>query len=148
MKQIPNDLFFTCVESEIKVGRSVRFKLRGDSMLPLLRSGKDDIVLYPCQREDLKPMDLVLFRYKGNHLLHRIIKVEGDHFFIQGDGSIVAKEECLYADVVGKVREVIRPSGRVVFLNSRKWRLLSFLWIKSGIFRTLLLKVMFRLKRI
>ena len=115
-------------------------------MLPLLRSGKDDIVLYPCQREDLKPMDLVLFRYKGNHLLHRIIKVEGDHFFIQGDGSIVAKEECLYADVVGKVREVIRPSGRVVFLNSRKWRLLSFLWIKSGIFRTLLLKVMFRLK--
>ena len=36
MKCIPNDVFFAWVESEIAEGRTVRFRLKGNSMFPLL----------------------------------------------------------------------------------------------------------------
>ena len=116
-------------------------------MFPLLRDGRDDVVLCPCTREELCPMDVVLFRYKGKHLLHRIIRIDGDRLYIQGDGSVVAKEECLCSDVVGKVQAVVRPSGRTIPTSSRTWRLPSCLWRKLGVLRVFLLKVSFKLRR-
>ena len=41
MKCIPNDVFFAWVESEIAEGHSVRFRLKGQSMFPLLRNERD-----------------------------------------------------------------------------------------------------------
>ena len=34
-------------------------------------------------------MDVVLFRYNGRHVLHRIIRREGTRLYIRGDGSFV-----------------------------------------------------------
>ena len=44
MKRIANECFFAWVESEIKSGRSVKFRVKGNSMMPLLRNGKDEVV--------------------------------------------------------------------------------------------------------
>lgn len=138
MKQIPNNLFFLWVEQDIAEGRSVRFRLKGTSMLPLLRGDKDEIILHPCDPANLHPMDVILFRYNGDHVLHRIIRMEGNHLYIQGDGSYVAKEECDVKDVVGKVHAIVRPSGRVVSLNSWRWRLPSFLWVKITVLKKIM----------
>ena len=78
MKQIHNDIFFSWVESEIMSGKKVQFLLKGVSMHPFIRDRKDSVLLSPCCKNDLKPMDIVLFKYKGKHLLHRIIKRESD----------------------------------------------------------------------
>ncbi len=142
MKVIPNESYFAWVEEEIAQGRPVQFRLKGVSMFPLMRNGKDEVVLYPCKGEELKPMDVVLFRYRGKHLLHRIIRREGDCLYIQGDGSYVAKESCNVADVVGKMHAVIRPGGRRVSVESRSWRIQSLLWQKIGAFRPYLLRVL------
>lgn len=147
MKKIPNDLFFASVEAEIAEGRSVRFRLRGISMFPLLRDGRDEVVLRPCCADELHPMDVVLFRYRGQHLLHRILRREGDRLYIQGDGSYVAHEECTVADVVGKVHTVIRPSGKAVAVTSWRWRLLSACWRKTGVCRRFFLRVLHYLYR-
>ncbi|MDO4756346.1 MAG: S24/S26 family peptidase [Parabacteroides sp.] len=146
MKQIPNNLFFAWVETEIAKGRAVRFRLKGDSMFPLIRNGRDEVVLYPCSEDELSPMDVVLFRYQGKHLLHRILRREGDQLFLQGDGSYVAKERCKTSDVVGIVREIIRPSGRVIPVTNWQWKLPAFLWQKIGITRTFLLRILHRFK--
>ena len=66
-------------------------------------------------------MDVVLFRYRGKHVLHRIICREGERLLIQGDGSIVAKEECTVDDVVGKVVQICRPSGKEIPVGSWQW---------------------------
>lgn len=147
MKKIPNDIFFDWVEDEISNGRSVRFRLKGDSMFPLLRNNKDEVILCPYNEDDLQPMDVVLFRFKGRHLLHRIIRKEGNHLFLRGDGSYIAKEECFTYDVVGKVNSVIRPSGKIVSVNAWQWRLPSYIWQKTGVFRTLLLRILHYLMR-
>ena len=135
MKQIPNDLFFSYVETEIAEGRSVRFRLKGVSMFPLIRGGKDEVVLRPCSAEELRPMDVILFKYKGNYLLHRIIKREGDFLYIQGDGSFVAKEVCTTDDVVGKVCTIVRKNRKVISVDSWRWKLPSFLWRNTGFLR-------------
>ncbi len=142
MKTIPNDTFFACVEAELAEGRPVRFRLKGNSMFPLLQNGKDVVVLEKCPAESLQPMDVVLFRYRGKHVLHRIIRREGECLLIQGDGSIVAKEECKVDDVVGKVVQICRPSGKILSVDSWQWRIPSRLWRGLGFLRTWLLRGM------
>ena len=142
MKQIANDMFFSWVESEIEAGRAVRFRLKGHSMFPLLRNGKDVVVLQPCTYDTLKVMDVVLFRYRGKHLLHRIIRIERDTLYMQGDGVLVNEEKCTASDVVGKVCMVIRPSGVEIPTSGWRWRLPSILWRKTGVLRGYLLRVL------
>lgn len=145
MKIVANDTFFAWVEAEIAAGKPVRFRLKGNSMFPLLRNGKDVVILEKCPAESLKPMDVVLFRYRGKHVLHRIIRKEGERLLIQGDGSMVAKEECTVDDVVGKVVQICRPSGKILAVDSWQWRLSSRLWRGLGFLRTWLLKIIYRL---
>mgnify|MGYP002519024226 CR=1 FL=1 len=145
MKTIPNDTFFACVEAELAEGRPVRFRLKGNSMFPLLRNGKDVVILEKCQAESLKPMDVVLFRYRGGHVLHRILQRKGNNLLIQGDGSIVAMEQCTVDDVVGKVTSVHRPSGKTVSVESWQWKLPSRLWRGLGCLRKWILRIAYRL---
>lgn len=147
MKAIPNDLFFRWVEAEIAEGNPVRFRLKGQSMFPLLRNERDEVVLAPCTEDELRPMDVVLFRYCGNHVLHRILRREGRQLFLQGDGSYVAKETCYTTDVIGKVQQIIRPSGRVIPVTSWRWRYPSWLWQQTGFARTFWLRVLHRVIR-
>ena len=84
MKRLPNDCFFSLVEDDIHHGKSVRFRMKGSSMFPLLREGKDEVAVYPCKAESLKPMDVVLFRYRGRCLLHRIVGMKDGRFIMQG----------------------------------------------------------------
>ena len=142
MKKMPNNTFFALVEEEIENGKSVRFRLKGNSMFPLLRNGKDTVILEKCPTDHLKPMDVVLFRYRGNHVLHRIIKRNGNKLLIQGDGAIQVMEQCNVKDVVGKVTSICRPSGKTTSVESWRWKLYSFLWVKSVKFRPYLLKIL------
>ena len=111
-------------------------------MYPLLRNGRDEVLLAPFSTDELQPMDVVLFRYKGAHLLHRIQHIEGDILYIQGDGTFVAKEECNRADVVGKVTHVIRPSGKRISVDNWRWKLPSYCWVHLGILRKPLLRIL------
>jgi hypothetical protein len=145
MKKVPNNTFFGLVENEIAEGKPVRFRLKGNSMFPLLRNGKDSVILEKCLSSDLNPMDVVLFRYRGSYVLHRIIQRTGDELLIQGDGSIVAMEQCSIKDVVGKVTGICRPSGKVVSVKSWKWTMPSRLWRSSNFMRKFLLRVAYKL---
>jgi hypothetical protein len=124
---------------------AVILRLKGNSMYPLLRNGKDVVVLGKCPAESLQPMDVVLFRYRGKHVLHRIIRREGERLLIQGDGSIVAKEECTVDDVVGKVVQICRPSGKEIPVGSWQWTIPGRVWRGLGFLRIWLLIVAYRL---
>lgn len=124
---------------------AVILRLKGNSMFPLLRNGKDVVILEKCPADSLQPMDVVLFRYRGKHVLHRIIRREGERLLIQGDGSIVAKEECTVDDVVGKVVQICRPSGKEIPVGSWQWTIPSRVWRGLGFLRIWLLRVAYRL---
>ena len=83
----------------------------------------------------------IKMRYRGNYILHRIIKKDGVRLLLQGDGVISAVEQCTVDEVVGKVVKVCRSSGKTISVDSKRWILLSRLWRCSKIIRVLLLKV-------
>ena len=147
MKRIPNDLFFAWVESEIAQGRSVQIRLKGVSMYPLLREGKDEVILSACQKEELQPMDVVLFRYHGMHILHRVIHRDGDKLTMKGDGSFSTKENCTTGDVIARVEAVIRPSGKIIRVDDWKWKVPSWIWCKLGILKNPILRVLHFLRK-
>ena len=137
----PNEQFFALVEKELEEGKTVKIRLKGNSMCPLLRSGRDSVILEKSSSDSLKQMDVVLFRYCGCYILHRIIKRDGVRLLLQGDGVISAVEQCTVDDVVGKVVKVCRSSGKTISVDSWRWVLLSRLWRSSKIMRALLLKL-------
>ena len=127
---LPNQLFFAEVEAMLAEGREVQIRMKGHSMRPLLRSERDQVVLTPCtDPARLRPGDVVLFRCCGRHILHRIVRRDGDRLTLAGDGNYRITEQCTTRDVAGIAVRVIRASGRVVGCDSPGWRLRSRLWL-------------------
>ena len=123
-------LFFAEVEAMLAEGREVQIRMKGHSMRPLLRSERDQVVLTPCaDPARLQPGDVVLFRCCGRHILHRIVRRDGERLTLAGDGNYRITEQCTTRDVAGIAVRVIRASGRVVGCDSPGWRLRSRLWL-------------------
>lgn len=74
-KIIDNTSALEIIEEYINAGISVRLTVRGNSMSPLLLDGIDSVLLHPCNPNDLKPQEIILFRYKRGFMLHRIIRI-------------------------------------------------------------------------
>ena len=141
MKTLSNDIFFAQVESEIAAARSVRFKVKGNSMFPLLRNGKDIVFVSPVNQPIVKK-DVVLFTHKGRHVLHRVIKIEGNAYTIQGDGVYASREYCTGVDIIGVVTHVAREGGEMVPLNGFRYRLYSNFWCATSFARKYLLYIL------
>ena len=117
---LPNQLFFAEVEAMLAEGREVQIRMKGHSMRPLLRSERDQVVLTPCtDPARLQPGDVVLFRCYGRHILHRIVRRDGERLTLAGDGNYRITEQCTTRDVAGIAVRVIRASGRASGSRSR-----------------------------
>ena len=143
MKTISNEIFFAQVESEISAGRSVRFKVKGSSMYPLLRDGKDEVTLSPLNSTP-KANDIVLFRYRGKHVLHRIIAFDGDTYTIQGDGICLSCETCKLEDIVGTVTQIHKKGKVPIGTTSKRSLFYIFCWNNLRFCRRYLLAVLRR----
>ena len=144
MKPIPNDIFFAQVESEIAAGKSVIFKVKGNSMYPFLRNGIDSVKLAPVNQQLVKN-DVVLFKYNGKHVLHRIIRTDGKSFTLQGDGIYASKEFCCREDIIGVVTHICRGKGEMMEVTSTGWRVLSAIWFSLRFARKYFLAILRRL---
>lgn len=109
---LSNTLFFSWVEEEMAAGHNVRFAVKGYSMMPLLRSETDEVELVPPGDSEARVGDILLFRYKGNHILHRVIAKSYSaqkgccRYILRGDNVIGRREYAFASDVVGRVRYV------------------------------------------
>lgn len=74
----------------------------GNSMRPLLRSGKDNAVIAPLP-QNLKVNDVVLYRKQTTNelILHRIIKISQNSLVIRGDNLHINETDVPYEDLVG-----------------------------------------------
>ena len=146
--EIDNDIFFSLVKEELSAGRTAKIRVKGYSMLPLL-SDKDMVVFAPYKDREPAPGDIVLFRYHGRDLMHRIVSIAGgSRYEIQGDGIWRSYEHCGRESIAGYVSQVVRRDGRVVETDSRAWRLRSRLWRSLGLFRMIPLMFMAAVRKI
>ena len=98
------------IRERLSAGCSVQFFPKGTSMLPMLRQGKDSVVLSPLP-EQLKKYDLPLYRRdNGQYVLHRIVAVGATYTCI-GDNQVVKETGLRREQMIGLVTAFSRGDG-------------------------------------
>lgn len=121
----------------------------GDSMLPLIRQGRDLLVIKP-KTGRLKKYDIPLYRRdSGQYVLHRILKVRPDDYVICGDNRWSREYGITDSHIVGVLTAIIRD-GKEIPMTDWRLRLYAHLWcdlfpLRAGILRCL--SVMKRVRR-
>ena len=127
--EINNKIFFAEVERLLTEDITATILVRGNSMRPLLRDSRDKVVLRRSQESDIAIGEIMLFRYRGDYIMHRVVGIDGDLVIFAGDGNYKTHETAARRDVIARVEAVVRPSGRVVKCDSLRWRTMSRAWL-------------------
>ena len=113
------DALMPLIRERLEAGQTVRFSPMGISLLPMLRQGKDSVVLSPVP-EKLKKYDLPLYRRPdGQYVLHRIAEV-GDTYTCIGDNQFRMEPGVEHGQILALVTAFYR--------GERKWEVTSPLY--------------------
>lgn len=99
------------IERCLKENGSYISTTQGISMRPMLKSGRDVVVVLP-KTERLKKFDVALYKRGEVYVLHRVIKVEPDGYVIRGDNTYydeIVPENC----VIGVLSEFFNKKSTV-----------------------------------
>lgn len=100
---------------------------RGDSMLPLIRQGRDLVKIEPVKGR-LKKHDVPLYRRdSGQYVLHRIIKVRPQDYVLCGDNRWNKETGIEDRHIIGVLTAVIRD-GKEIPVTHWMYRLYVHLW--------------------
>lgn len=113
----------------------------GDSMLPLLRQGRDLMVIRRTEGP-LKKYDVPLYRRdSGQYVLHRILKVRGQEYVLCGDNRWQRETGITDRHILGVLTEIVR-GGKTISVDSPGYRLYVHLWCDLFPLRALILKAL------
>lgn len=127
--RIENDILIPELARLLSEEKEVRFTPSGVSMRPFIEGDKDSVVLAPLGRLP-KIGDILLARVTGyagrrTYVLHRLIRIEGEIYILQGDGNLSGEEQCRLEDIIGRVIRIESPKGcRKPLTRGRIWHAL------------------------
>lgn len=114
------------IKEQLANGQTVRFSPRGTSMLPMLRQGRDKVVL-SAVKGPLKKYDLPLYqRDNGAFVLHRIVKV-GQTYTCIGDNQYVPEPGIRQDQIIAVVSAFTRDD-REIPVTDLGYRIYCRLW--------------------
>lgn len=91
-------------------GHGARFRVEGDSMHPVIRSG-DYVRVLPCSVSELRRGDVILASTGRGLTAHRIVRTEGQRVITRGDNSLRADPAIDKTQILGRVAEVEQITG-------------------------------------
>ena len=100
---------------------------RGISMRPMLREGRDTILISPVSGR-LKKYDVPLYRRGEDYVLHRVVKVREQDYVICGDNCLRREYGITDEQFVG-VLSGFRRGDRYVEIDSMCYRLYARVWV-------------------
>jgi hypothetical protein len=117
VKVMPNDVFLDEVRKLIQEGHSVTLRVKGNSMLPFIYGGRDNVRFVKCS--DYQVLDIVLAEVSiGVFVVHRIISIEDNQVTLMGDGNVCGVEHCHIDNLAGRVEVIIRGTREI---NPYSW---------------------------
>lgn len=113
---------------------------KGNSMYPLIRQGKDVLIIKKVNTR-LKKMDVPLYkRESGQYVLHRIIKVNENDYTIRGDNTYYNETGIRDDQILGVLSGVIRE-GKEISVNSLSYKIYSYFWYYTYYLRKIIIKI-------
>lgn len=114
------------MKESLSAGKSVEFSPKGISMLPMIRQGRDAVILSPVSGK-LKKYDLPLYqRDDGSYILHRIVKAE-DTYTCIGDNQFIYEPGVRQDQIIAVVTEFYRDK-RLIRTDAFRYRLYCRFW--------------------
>ena len=100
-----NPLLQKILFANLRAGREMTISVTGVSMNPTMWEG-DQVTI--CQSDTYAVGDVLVFLYKGELLIHRLLKIENGRYFCKGDNAFRLEDT-----------EVENIAGKVVLLNEK-----------------------------
>ncbi|MGN0600692.1 MAG: S24/S26 family peptidase [Oscillospiraceae bacterium] len=118
----------------------------GDSMEPLIRQGRDLLIISAVSGR-LKKYDVPLYkRDSGQYVLHRILKVRQNDYVICGDNRWQREYGITDRHIIGVLTGIVRD-GKEISVTDKKYRLYVHLWCDFFYVRAFILMVKHYIKR-
>lgn len=134
-------------EEEIERSGKLIYTNVGDSMMPLIKQGRD-LLMIEKPHGRLKKYDIPLYkRDSGQYVLHRILKVREQDYIICGDNRYCKEYGITDRHIIGVLTSVVRD-GKELDFGSFKYRLYVFLWCGLFPVRAFILRIKHYAKRI
>ena len=125
----------------------MRMRAKGNSMLPFIRDGKDEVVLEKPNKQSFQKGRLLLVQLADKrYVLHRVEKIENNTIILRGDGNLSILETCTVDDVIAEAIAVMR-GGKEIEVGSFKRKLYRYLWPGNHFLRRVGLGVYRRVRR-
>lgn len=101
------------IEEQINSGKTAIINPGGVSMLPLIKAGRDSVVLKKNNTK-LKKYDVALYRRKnGQFVLHRVVGFYNDEYVMCGDNQFAHEKNISHDAVLAVMTEFIRKGKRI-----------------------------------
>ena len=131
------------IREVVESGGEFQLYPRGTSMLPLLRQGKDSVVLVKVP-EHIKRGDIPLYRRAdGHYVLHRVIRAEKDGTYTMCGDNQTQLERGITRDQMIATVSAISRKEKMRSVRAISYRAYCFFW-RSFFIR----RVYFKLRRI
>ena len=142
---IPNQLFFAEVQAQIRQGKKVKIRVRGNSMLPFIRNNDEALLIPPTPELIKKGTPVVAQTDELGIVLHRIYNIEGNRITLLGDGNINQFEHTSPERIIATVSHYYRGK-HTIKINSWYMYLIGRLWMAAHPWRRKVLVVASRIK--
>ena len=124
----------------VSEGVSVTLPVNGSSMLPFIVGGKESVILQKPEQTEVG--DVVLaWVPPGRYVVHRIIRIEGEHVTLMGDGNLAGTEHCTVSDIKARATHVVDEKERTHYLYNNRRRRAARLWWRLRPIRRYLLAI-------
>ena len=128
---VPNAILLGEVKSMLAEGKDVVIPTKGNSMLPFIRGGRDNVNLRKLGTVDVGDIVLAEIR-EGTYVLHRVFALDGDTVTLMGDGNLRGVEKCRRSDSARTALSILKDNVREVdcrapeaLRRARAWRALG-----------------------
>ncbi|OGO93610.1 MAG: hypothetical protein A2Y17_00690 [Clostridiales bacterium GWF2_38_85] len=103
----------TILKMMLRKNYCVEMSVTGNSMYPQLKEG-DSIFLRPSCEYTIG--DIIVFIYKNDLLIHRLIKIKDDIYYCKGDSSF-RLEDIKKEDIIGSVQNMSSIDNKFIEMS-------------------------------
>lgn len=113
----------------IAEGKTVSITVKGNSMNPFIVHLRDRMTLGPWKDQDIRKGTVALVKdFRGNYVIHRIIRRDEKTVTLLGDGNLGLYETASFDNIIAIMYSIDRK-GRTWSRDSFIWRIYSWLWM-------------------
>ena len=131
------------LEQYLKTYGSIIWRIRGTSMLPLLRQDTDLVTVTASEGARFHKYDIVLYsRFEGADrilILHRVVKVLPDSYVIRGDNCYINETGITDQDILGRLTEIDRK-GHIRSADDISLKVYAVIWTATFPLRKIVMK--------